>query len=173
MSHHPPHVYLDDTWYIITAATLNHTPFLREERAKALLRDKLKELVKTFKINLRAWVILDNHYHLLLQTCRGQDLSRFFSGLHGGTAWTLNEWDGVRGRQVWHNYWDTCIRDDNGYWIRFNYIHQNPVKHGYVQNSEDWRFSSYHYYLRTQGQAWLDDCAAMYPVLDYLEGDDF
>lgn len=173
MSHHPPHVYLDDTWYIITAATLNHTSFLREERAKAFLRDKLKELVKAFKINLRAWVILDNHYHLLLQTSHGQDLSRFFSQLHGGTAWALNGWDGVRGRQVWHNYWDTCIRDDKGYWTRFNYIHQNPVKHGYVQNSADWRFSSYRYYLRTRGQAWLDDCTMRYPVLDHLEGDDF
>ena len=126
-----------------------------------------------FKISLRAWVILDNHYHLLLKSQRGQELPRFFGRLHGGTAWQLNDWAGVRGRQVWHNYWDTCIRDEKGYWTRFNYIHHNPVKHGYTQKAVDWPFSSYHYYLRTQGQAWLDDYLAAYPVLDYLEGDDY
>jgi putative transposase len=123
MSHHPPHIYLDDTWYIVTASTLNHI--------------------------------------------------RFFAQLHGGTAWQINTWAGVRGRQIWHNYWDTCIRNEKGYWTRFNYIHQNPVKHGYVQDTIDWPFSSYHYYLRTKGQEWLHDCLATYPVLDYLEGDDF
>lgn len=173
MSHHPPHIYLDDAWYIITASTLNHTRFLADFRAKALLRDKLKELALKFQITLRAWVILDNHYHLLFKTHHGQDLRRFFAQLHGSTAWQLNTWAGVRGRQLWHNYWDTCIRDETGYWTRFNYIHQNPVKHGYVQNTADWPFSSYHYYLRTQGQEWLDGCLATYPVLDYLEGDDF
>jgi len=43
--HHPPHIYLDESWYIITASTLNHTPFLASGRAKALVRDKLKELI--------------------------------------------------------------------------------------------------------------------------------
>jgi putative transposase len=173
MSHHPPHIYLDDTWYIVTASTLNRIRFLAEYRAKALLRDRLEELVQKYKITLRAWVILDNHYHLLFKTYRGQELRRFFAQLHGGTAWQINTWAGVRGRQIWHNYWDTCIRNEKGYWTRFNYIHQNPVKHGYVQDTIDWPFSSYHYYLRTKGQEWLHDCLATYPVLDYLEGDDF
>ena len=118
--HHPPHVYLDDTWYIISAATLGHAPFLASEQAKALVRDKLKGLVVTFGIHLRAWVILDNHYHLLLKTSRGKDLSRFFGQLHGSTSHQINLLDGAAGRHVWHNYWDTCIRDDVGFWTRFN-----------------------------------------------------
>jgi len=35
---------LDDTWYFISASTLNHAHFLASPRAKALLRDRLKEL---------------------------------------------------------------------------------------------------------------------------------
>ncbi|RLC75718.1 MAG: hypothetical protein DRJ03_21590, partial [Chloroflexi bacterium] len=64
--HHPPHVYLDDTWYIITASTLNHAPFLTSDRAKVLVRDKLKSLIVAFNVRLLAWAILNNHYHLLL-----------------------------------------------------------------------------------------------------------
>lgn len=171
--HHPPHLYLDDTWYIITASTLNHALFLASERAKALVRDKLRSLVVEFSIKLRAWVILNDHYHLLLKTCRGKDLARFFGRLHGSTSRQINLWDATTGRQVWHNYWDTCIRDETGLWTRFNYIHYNPIKHGYVQQVEDWPFSSYHYYLRTKGQDWLADCWMRYPVIDFLQGDDF
>lgn len=173
MSHHPPHIYLDETWYIITASTLNHQHFLREERAKVMLRDKLLDLGQSFQMFLYAWVILNNHYHLLLKTHKGEDLARFFGQLHGSTSFQLNTWAGTRGQQVWHNYWDTCIRDQKGFWTRFNYIHQNPVKHGYVLDTAVWPFSSYHFYLRTKGKAWLDDCLMQYPVLDYLSGDDF
>jgi len=145
---------------------------LNAEHAKAFVRDKLKALVDEFSIPLQAWVILDDHYHLLLRACQGQDLPRFLGRLHGSVSRQINVWDGVKGRQVWHNYWDTCIRDQAGLWTRVNYIHQNPVKHGYVHNPEDWPFSSYAYYLRTRGQAWLTDCWARYPVVDYLAGDD-
>jgi len=99
-NHHPPHVYLDDTWYIITASILNHAPFLASERAKALVRDKLKSLIVAFDIRLLAWVILNNHYHLLLKTHRGKDLSRFFGQLHGSTSRQINLWDKAVGRQV-------------------------------------------------------------------------
>lgn len=172
--HHPPHIFLDDSWYAITAATLNHEMFLSTDRAKALVRDKLQELIQEFKITLRAWVILDNHYHLLLKTHHGDALSHFFRKLHGGTAFQLNGWDNVRGRQIWHNYWDTCIRNEKGYWTRFNYIHNNPIKHGYVDDLMEWPFSSYHYYLKKEGMDWINGRLSTYPLFDYNdEADNF
>ncbi len=171
--HHPPHFYLDDTWYILTAATYDHAPFLACEEAKALVRDSLKRLVSRFNLALRAWVILGNHYHLLLKTNEGKGLTRFVGELHGSTSRQLNLREGVLGRQVWHNYWDTCIRSEVDLWTRFNYVHYNPVKHGYVERPDQWEFSSYAYYLRTKGEEWLLDCSQRYPVVDFLRGDDF
>jgi putative transposase len=171
--HHPPHIYFDGTWYIVTAATLKHAPLLAGDDVKGILRDALKALVLEFRFVLLAWVILDDHYHLLLKTDRGQDLSRFFARLHGSTARQLNLRDRVTARQVWHNYWDTCIRTETGLWTRFNYIHNNPVKHGYVQEWADWAWSSYRFYLETRGEDWLLDCWRQHPVIDYVQGDDF
>ena len=173
MSHHPPHIYLDDTWYMLTASTLNRVHYLASERAKMLVRDRLRELIVQFGMTLKAWVILNNHYHLLLKTNVGADLTRFFGTLHGGTSFKINGWDGTRGRQVWHNFWDTCIRDERGFWTRFNYIHQNPVKHGYVGHTADWPFSSYHFYVRKYGEEWLSDCLREYPVIDYSDDSKF
>ena len=138
--HHPPHIYLNDAWYMLTASTLNYKPCMASDQAKILVRDKLKELVTEFGMTLMAWVILNNHYHLLLKTKAGKDLTRFFQLLHGSTSYQINLWDKTQDRQVWHNYWDTGIRSETDFWKRFNYIHHNPVKHGYVQHMAEWPY---------------------------------
>ena len=100
-------------------------------------------------------------------------MASFLGQLHGGISRQLNLRDGVLGRQVWHNYWDTCIRTEADLWTRFNYVHHNPVKHGYAERPDQWPFSSYAFYLRTKGKEWLSDCWQRYPVIDILQGDDF
>ena len=164
---HPPHVYLDDTWYVITAAIHQNRRILQSDDHKELVRDHLRALVVKFDFQLAAWVILDNHYHLLVKTRISSDLPLFFARLHGRTSFELNRRDARRGRQVWHNYWDTCIRSESDYWTRFNYIHYNPVKHGYVSGCEDWPFSSYRHYLGRKGRDWLADALHRYPVIDF------
>lgn len=171
--HHPPHLHIDNAWYIITASTLRHAPLLASDAAKAYFRDKLRELTEHYGITLRAWVLLDDHFHLLLYMQHGEELPRFIARLHGATSRYINLHDGITGRQVWHNYWDSCIRGERDMWMRFNYIHYNPVKHGYVQSMAEWPFSSYGYYLRTKGTDWLDDCWSRYPAVDLISGDNF
>jgi putative transposase len=46
-------------------------------------------------------------------------------------------------------YWEHTIRDDNDFTRHVDYIHFNPVKHGLVKRVCDWRYSSFHRYMRT------------------------
>jgi putative transposase len=84
----------------------------------------------------------------------------------------LNASDNTHGRQVWHNYWDTCVRTEADYWTRFNYVHYNPIKHGYVKQLSDWPFSSYGYYLKHRGEELLLDVLERYPVVDFTDPND-
>ncbi len=172
MSSHPPHFYLDDTWYIFTGSTYQRRRLFQPAGYKDLIRDHLKSLVTEFQLELAAWAILDNHYHLLIKSRDGSSLARFFGRLHGRTSFELNGLDDARGRQVWRNYWDTCVRSDADYWTRFNYIHHNPLKHGYVTRLEDWPYSSYHFYLEEKGSDWVVDAFRRYPVVDFTDPDD-
>jgi putative transposase len=158
---------------MITASTLNQAAVPSGTRVKSLLRNELQKLLLKFNMKLRAPVILDNHYHLLLKTDQGGNLGSSFARLHSSTSRQINLWHESPGRQVWRNHRDTCIREEPGLWKRFNYIHQNPVKHGYVQRMEEWAFSGYRFYLRTKGRERLADCKARYPVVDRLDGDAF
>jgi putative transposase len=171
--HRPPHVYADNTWYIITASTANGMRYLITDDHLRLWVEIIRELIEEFGITLRAWVVMSNHYHVLLKSRAGRDVGKFLGRLNGRTSYEFNLLDKTKGRQVWYNYWDTCIRSEADYWTRFNYIHNNPVKHRYVQHPADWEFSSYRHYLRTKGEEWLADCWQRYPVIDFLEGDDF
>jgi putative transposase len=172
--HHPPHIFLDNAWYMVNASTHLRASLLMSPEHKGLVRDHLKTLVTEFKMHLTAWVILDNHYHILVKSNDGSKLPHFFKRLHGSTAFEINRLDALRGRQVWHNYWDTCIRTEKDYWTRFNYIHHNPVKHGYVTRMRDWPFSSYRWYLEHKGEEWLADAFARYPIKDFSDvRDDF
>ncbi len=65
--HRPPHLYFDNMWYLITGATYGHTPFLASEQAKVIVIDTLQDVLSACTVALRAWVILDNHYHLLVR----------------------------------------------------------------------------------------------------------
>jgi REP element-mobilizing transposase RayT len=84
--------------YMITASTLNHTAVLSGTRTKSLFRSELQKLLLKFNMT-RAWVVLDNHYHLLHKTDHGRDLGSFTARLHGSTTRQINLWHEIPGRQ--------------------------------------------------------------------------
>jgi putative transposase len=45
-------------------------------------------------------------------------------------------------------FWDHAIRDERDYLNHLDYIHYNPVKHGYATGPEDYPHSSYLEYVR-------------------------
>jgi putative transposase len=171
--HRPPHLYVDDTWYFVTASVVDRVPILTSDAHFNLWAKTFKELIVEFKAKLAAWVILANHYHFLFLPNHGLDLGKFMKRLNGSTAYQLNALDNTRGRTVWYSYWDICIRGERDFWTRFNYIHYNPVKHGYVQRPEDWLYSSYRQYMSDNGEMWMKECAQEFPILNLFDDDKF
>ena len=54
--------------------------------------------------------------------------------------------EGERG--IWQRrYREHTIRDERDHARHVDYIHYNPVKHGYVQRATDWPYSSIHRYI--------------------------
>jgi len=51
-------------------------------------------------------------------------------------------------RGIWQRrYWEHFIRDDDDYEKHANYIHYNPVKHGYVLQASEWPYSTIHAHI--------------------------
>lgn len=54
-----------------------------------------------------------------------------------------------RERGIWQRrFWEHSIRDDDDFEHHVNYIHYNPVKHGYVSKPVEWEYSSIHKFIK-------------------------
>ena len=149
--HNPPHIFMDDTPYFITAATYQKRPLLQSPAIKEDLLLCIKNAFTKFKWSLHHWVILDNHYHLLGQSRVGKDLPLLIQQIHSVSGYHINQLAQTPER-VWWNYWDYCPRDESDYLLRLNYLLMNPIKHGYTQNLNHYPYSSFHQCLLKAGR---------------------
>ncbi len=125
-------------------------------------------------IELQAWVVLANHYHLLAYVPDFEVLGQLFRSVHGPTSRLWNQADESPGRKVWYRYTDRAIRSERHYYTTLNYIHYNPVKHGYADSPYEWETSSVGWYLEHHGRDWLRDLWISYPLRAYgKQWDDF
>lgn len=59
------------------------------------------------------------------------------------------EQDGRGEYRLWQRrYWEHTIRDDRDFEAHVNYVHINPVKHGYAARAADWPHSTIHRYIK-------------------------
>jgi putative transposase len=131
--HAPAHHFEEAGTYIVTAATYRKERLFLGDCRLALLQDRLFRLALRYHWRLQAWAVFTNHYHFVAAiTEEAPDLARFVSHLHTETATEINREDGVAGRRVWYQFWDTRLTYERSYLARLNYVHQNPVKHKLV-----------------------------------------
>lgn len=173
--HSPPHLETDSAGFrIVTAACFEHRSILDHCERLKWFENELLDTLKEAGTTCAAWCILPNHYHLLARIERIGEFAQRLGQLHGRTSYELNRMDGTRGRRVWYRCQDRCMRSDGHFYASLNYIHHNPVRHGYVTKWQDWPFSSIHWYCETNGRDWMFDLWRRYPLLGYGEGwDDF
>ncbi|MCQ3938853.1 MAG: hypothetical protein DPW18_17675 [Chloroflexi bacterium] len=146
--HTPPHYFVPNAMYMITASTLEKQHLLSESRRKEFFLQTLFERSHLLSWNIEAWAVLNNHHHFIAQAPEdAKTLKKLIQQVHSITAIQFNRWDNTPGRQVWQNYWDTCLTYEKSYLARLRYVHENPVKHGLADNAADYPFCSYKWFM--------------------------
>jgi putative transposase len=154
--HAPAHRLTEAGAYIVTTGTyLKKALFIDPERL-TLLQDTLFSMASQFGWNLQAWALFPTHYHFVaVSPDNPTSLRLLLKHLHGSTAVALNRLDGVTGRKVWHEFWDTHLTYEKSYLARLNYVHHNPVKHGLVQVASQYPWCSASWFERTATPAFV------------------
>jgi putative transposase len=168
--HAPPHFGGKKNTFLITGACYDHRPILSSpDRLTEFSEAFLRGIHNVLGASVQAWVIQPNHYHVLLSV--DLDILRPWIGrLHNGKSTQWNREDGTPKRKVWHRFSDRGIRSEGHYYATLNYIHANPVKHGYVEHASDWPWSSLHEYIEEYGRDMLLKWWRNYPIGDYGKG---
>lgn len=115
----------------------------------------LQDFSERFNIEVYAYVLMGNHYHLLLKTPDG-NLSKGMQWF--GTAYTRKfNLCNNRSGHLFQGRFKSIIVENEAYLLRLScYIHRNPQRAGIVERLSDYKWSSYHYYAyRKSVPAWL------------------
>ena len=141
--HSPMHIFIPNSCYIVTASIHNKIPFFKDDERLNLLQNTLFQTAESYDWKLQAWALFPNHYHFIIHACsKSKTVKSLIQRIHSQTAREVNILDGIKDRQVWFQYWDTCITYEKSYYPRLNYVHNNPVKHGVVAVAENYHFCS-------------------------------
>ncbi|MDY6782382.1 MAG: transposase [Cyanobacteriota bacterium] len=165
--HSPPHPIADRELYLLTAACYEHQPYMNTDARRQQILDSLFEEFTNQGWEIRAWVILPNHYHILVKIDEFHKLGQRLRLIHGRTSYQWNQEDETRGRKIWYHYSDRAIRSERHYHTTLNYIHYNPVKHQWTSSPYNWTQTSVHWYLKHYGREGLRQSWVEYPVRDY------
>jgi REP-associated tyrosine transposase len=167
--HSPPHLeFKGFVSFIITAACFEHAHIIGKNPQR--MADFEKELLDTcqkIETIIFAWCILPNHYHILVRTDNIKLLRIELGKIHGRTSRFWNQEDNRQGRKVWFNFFDRDMKSQRHFYASLNYIHHNPVFHGYTEKWQDWIFSSAGNYLEKVGREKAFKIWNEYPILDY------
>ena len=154
--------------HFVTLTVLHWIPVFTRPDTVNILLDSLRFLSKD-GLQVYAWVVLENHCHFVLQSqALDHDIARFKSW----TAKSLIQYlAGHNVRQILDQlaFYKKAHKDDRAYQFwqegvhpeliqgedmmrqKIEYIHQNPVKRGYVDEAAHWRYSSARDYLGESG----------------------
>jgi putative transposase len=173
--HRPPLIEHNFGRYMITAACYEHKPIIgRSPDRMAEFEGELLVRIRRHTDQIFAHVILPNHYHILVEVSAIKPLQQDLGKFHGATSYQWNAEDQSRGRKVFHGAPETFIKSERHFWSTMNYIHNNPVRHGYVSQWEDWPYTSAHQFLEEYGRGRAQHIWKSYPIDRYGDGwDDF
>jgi putative transposase len=167
--HSPPHLDFEGTHqYLISASCYEHAEIIGQSiNRMSECEGEVRRVCDIFCLSLYAWCILPNHYHVLVKTDGIRELRHALGQLHGRTSFQWNEQDDSRGRKVWHNCFERPMKSVRHFWATLNYIHHNPVHHGYVDHWQDWPWSSAGEFLSVFGRTRALKLWREYPIFDY------
>lgn len=97
---------------------------------------------KLYDVQLHAYVLMSNHYHLLIET-KQENLSKFMKHINASYAIYFNK-KNKRSGHLWQGRFKSWYVTDESYlYTLINYIENNPIKAKIVQQLGEYPYSSY------------------------------
>ncbi len=154
--------------HLMTCTVLHWIPVFTRTETVGILLDSLRYLIND-GLKVYAYVVLENHMHIIAQSHQmDKDIARFKSFTAKKRISFLSE-NNVKTILDQLAFYKKAHKDDRAYQFwqegvhpeliqghammkqKVEYIHHNPVKRGYVDKAEHWRYSSARNYMGMEG----------------------
>jgi len=157
-------IFCDEGVFFITSTIVDWIPVFCNKKYFEILIDAIEYSQKNKGLKVYAYVILDNHFHMIVS---GNRLTNIIRSIKSYTAKEIIKQlrkekkhsilDQFKGNklnhkkectyQIWQEgYHPQAIISEDMLEQKVDYIHLNPVKRGLVLEAEQWKYSSAEYY---------------------------
>ena len=125
-----------------------------------LLKIALKKAIDNYNCHICAICVLPNHIHMIIQPYDIKDYTKFVKQFKtyfskNFDIENLEDYQLTKSKidkkecDIWQRrYYEHTIRNENDLNKHIDYIHYNPYKHGYVKSVKDWKYSSFHKFVK-------------------------
>jgi len=162
-------IYEPTAPHFMTCTILHWIPIFTRVQTTDIIFDSLKYLQKKDNLKIYAYVILENHLHLVASSDNiGETMKAFkthtareiLKYLQKENASTILEqlafYKKAHKKTATYQLWQEGIQaklivNEKMMLDRINYIHNNPVKRGYIEDASCWRYSSDRDYEGVEG----------------------
>ncbi len=128
--------------YHVTARGNERKAIVRDDADRARFVDTLAAMVDRYRVHCHAWVLMDNHYHLLLET-PSPNLSLALRHLNGVYTQAFNRRHGRVGH-LFQGRFKAIVVEKDAYLLELcRYVVLNPVRAGVVRQPAAYPWSSY------------------------------
>ncbi len=148
--------------FFFTVVTFNRKPILASPESRAILRKVWMKVRLKHPFETLAVCLLPDHLHVIWQLPEGDsnyavrwnEIKRNFSHEYmqnheNGNSEKIESRIKRREVTIWQRrYWTHVLYDQEDLNNHIDYIHYNPLKHGLVDQVNDWQWSSFHRYVR-------------------------
>ena len=156
-------------WYHVTARGLERRALFRDDKDRLHWLELLAEGAGLWRLVVHAYVLMDNHFHLLLET-REPNLSRAMQWLNGSYVIWFNRRHGRAG-PLFQGVYKAILVDRLDWGLPLSrYLHLNPVRSGRlgldkkerIARLRSYRWSSYRAYAGLErAPTWLKGGAVL------------
>ena len=142
-------------FYHVTSRGNERKTVFKSKRDREKFLEYLESATQRYDALIHAYCMMDNHYHLLLQTPWG-NLPQIMRHINGAYTTYFNVKRDRSGHLFQGRYKAILVDIDEYAKELSRYIHLNPVRAKIVESPEEYEWSSYRHYIGKQKPAkWL------------------
>ena len=139
--------------YHVAARTNRKELLMEPDAVKQMFVDVLARAKAKFSFRLDNFVIMGNHFHLLIEPQGDSTLPNIMKWILQTLAIRYNKANGLSGHFWGDRYFSWIVPSAREFLRVFSYLDQNPVAAGLVKAAEEWKWGAL--WLRQNGIRWL------------------
>jgi len=150
----PLRIEYEGAFYHVTARGNERKKIFRTRGDYEKFLANLKDAAARFSVNVHSYVLMGNHYHLIVETPNA-NLSAFMHAIQSGYTTYFNRKRGRSGH-LFQDRFKSILVDKDAYLLKLSrYIHTNPVRARIADTPEAYPFSSYPAFIDPRSETFV------------------